>query len=96
MRGGTEIEIGTGRGGAAGPPEMKEGGTREDLTNGRRGMEGIETGSGETVTDEKMFLQHSAEVDPLHVVLFRIKVEAWSPMRMTRRVKEERTDVGPE
>lgn len=96
MRGGTEREIETGRGGAAGSPERKGGGTREGLMNGRRGMKGIETGSGGTRTDEKMFLQRSAEVDPLHVVLFRIKVEAWSPMRMTRRVKEERKDVGPE
>ena len=61
---------------------MKEGGTREDLMNGR--MKGIDrTGSGEG----KMFQQVSAEVDAHHVALLRIKVGAWSPMRMTLRVK---------
>ena len=96
MRGGTEREIEIERGGAAGFQEKKGGGTREDLMNGRRGIIGIETGSEEARTDEKIFLQRSAEADPLHVVLLKIKVEAWSPMRMTRRAKEERKDVGPE
>ena len=70
---------------------MKEGGTREDLMNGR--MKGIDrTGSGE----EKMFQQQgSAEVDVHHVA--RIKVGAWSPMRMTRRVKVGmKEDIGRE
>ena len=72
---------------------MKEGGTREDLMNGRRGMKGIlETGFG----DGKVFQQHSAEVDPRHVALLRIMAEAWSPMRMTRMVKVGMKDIGPE
>ena len=72
---------------------MKEGGTREDLMNGRRETkEVLETGFG----DEKMFQQDSAEVDPLHVAILRIKAEVWFPMRMTRRVKEGMKDTGPE
>ena len=72
---------------------MKEGGTREDLMNGRREMKGIlETGFG----DGKVFQQHSAEADPLHAALLRIKAEVWSPMRMTLRVKEGMKDTGPE
>jgi len=70
---------------------MKEGGTREDLMNGR--MKGNDrTGSGE----EKMFQQGLAGVQDAHHVA-RTKVGAWSPMRMTRRVKvgmEE--DIGRE
>ena len=96
MRGGTGREIEIGRGGAAGSQERREGGTREDLMNGMRGMKGIETGSEETRIDEKLFLPPSAEVDPPHVALFRIKVEAWYPMRMTQRVKGGRKDTGPE
>ena len=73
---------------AAGTPERKEEGTREDLTTGE--TEKIET--GQEKTEERV---HMAEVLPPrdgHLT----KVQAWCLMRMTQRAREEMEATSPD
>ena len=84
----TKIEEGTRGVAAAGTPERKEGGTREDLTTGE--TEKIET--GQEKTEERV---HMAEVLPPrdgHLT----KAQAWCLMRMTPRAREEMEATSPD
>ena len=83
----TKIEEGT-RGVAAGIPERKEEGTREDLTSGE--IEKKETGHEET--EERVHMAEVLAPRDGHLT----KVQAWCLMRMTPRAREEMEATSPD